>query len=44
MYKIKDKYKNQIAKYAHTKLDINGVYDKETWNKAGFGDVVLEKI
>jgi hypothetical protein len=44
MYKIKDKYKRQIAMYAHTTLNINGVYDKETWNKAGFKDIVLERV
>ena len=44
MYKIKDRYKNHIAKYAHTKLDINGIYDKETWNKAGFKDQLLDEV
>ena len=42
MYKIKDKFKLHLFKYAHTKLDINGVYTKEEWNKNGFNDRVLE--
>jgi hypothetical protein len=44
MYKIKDKFKSHLFKYAHTKLDINGVYTKEEWNKAGFNDRVLELV
>ena len=44
MYKIKAKYIAFMFKYAHTTLDINGVYSKETWNKAGFLDRVLEEV
>jgi hypothetical protein len=44
MYKIKDKFKVHLAKYAHSKLDINGAYTKEEWNRAGFMDHVLELI
>ena len=45
MYRIKEQYKRHLAYYATTKLDIiNGVYDKATWNKAGFGDRVLELV
>lgn len=42
MYKIKDKYKEHIAKYAWTKLDINGVYSLKEWTDAGFKTTVLE--
>lgn len=44
MYKIADKWKKHIFKYASTKLDLNGIYSKEIWNKNGFQDKVLEKI
>jgi hypothetical protein len=44
MYKIKDKYKAHIAKYAFTKLDINGVYSLEEWTQAGFKTLVLELV
>jgi len=44
MYKIADKYKAMVTKYAWTKLDLNGVYTKETWNKAGFKDSILVEI
>jgi hypothetical protein len=44
MYKIKDKYKEWIAKYAFTKLDINGVYSLEEWTKAGFKISALELV
>jgi hypothetical protein len=43
-YKIKEKYKSLMAKYAWTKLDLDGIYSKEDWNKAGFKDSVLEII
>jgi hypothetical protein len=41
-YKIKEKYKSFLATYAWTKLDLNGSYTKEVWNKAGFKDSILE--
>jgi hypothetical protein len=44
LFKIKSKYLNHMFKYAHTELDLNGAYDKETWNKAGFGDQILEEV
>ena len=44
MYKIKDKYKAHIAKYAWTKLDINGVYSLDEWVNAGFKTTVLESV
>lgn len=44
MYKIKDKAKAMIAKYGFTSLNINGVYTKAEWNKAGFKDDVLETV
>lgn len=44
MYKLKEKYKNMVAKYGFTKLDINGVYSKETWITAGFKESILEEI
>jgi hypothetical protein len=45
MYKIKAKYVSFLSKNAWTKLDVvNGIYDKEIWNKAGFKDSVLEEI
>jgi hypothetical protein len=44
MYKIKEKWIGFMLKYAWTKLDVTGEYDKETWNKSGFKDSVLEKI
>ena len=44
MYKIKERLKRHLFKYAKTKLDLNSSYDKETWNKAGFKDEVLELI
>jgi hypothetical protein len=44
MFKIKEKYKTLVAKYAFTKLDINSVYIKEIWNKAGFKDSILEEV
>ena len=44
MYKIKEKYKNYVAKYAWTKLDINGIYSLEEWKKNGFTERVLELI
>jgi hypothetical protein len=43
MYKIKDKWKAWIAKYAFTSLNINGVYTRAEWNNAGFKDSLLEK-
>lgn len=45
MYRIKSEYVSFIKKMAWTCLDvINGVYDKETWNKAGFKDYLLEEV
>ncbi len=44
MYKLKEKYKAMVAKYAFTRLDINGVYSLETWNKAGFKVCILEEV
>lgn len=45
MYKIKKRYLNMVLKYAmKNDLDVMGVYDKETWNKKGFKDSILEKI
>jgi len=43
LFKIKDKYLNHMFKYAKTSLDLKGAYDKETWNRAGFGDSMLEE-
>jgi hypothetical protein len=42
-YKIKEKYKSMMFKYAFTRLDLDGEYSKEEWNTAGFMDCVLEK-
>jgi hypothetical protein len=44
MYRIADKYKSMVFKYAFTKLDLNGIYTKETWNKAGFKDSILIEV
>lgn len=45
MYEIKKKYRNRVAMYAmKTKLDINGIYTKEEWNRNGFKDSILEKV
>lgn len=45
MYRIKERYKSHIIKYMmNSGLDINGLYTKEQWNKAGFKDLILEKI
>jgi len=44
MYKIKDKYKSLIARYAWTKLDTNCAYDLDTWIAYGFKEYILEKI
>jgi uncharacterized ferritin-like protein (DUF455 family) len=44
MYKIKAKYINLVSKNAWTKLDVNGVYNLETWIKAGFKQHILELI
>jgi hypothetical protein len=44
LFKIKAKYLNHMFKYAKTSLDLKGAYDKETWHKAGFGDLVLEEV
>ncbi len=42
-YRIKEKYKSFMFKYAWTKLDLNSEYSKEEWNSNGFMDSVLEK-
>ena len=44
MYRIKEKYKALIAKYAWTGLDTNNTYNKEVWINAGFKEYVLELI
>jgi hypothetical protein len=45
MYRIKTNLVSFMLKYAWTKLDIvNGVYNKETWNSAGFKDSVLVEV
>lgn len=44
MYKIADKWKGFMFKYAWTKLNLDSVYSKEEWNNAGFKDSVLEKV
>lgn len=44
MYKLKDKYKRMVSKYAFTRLDINGTYTKETWLNAGFKESILEEV
>ena len=44
LFKIKDKYKSHLARYAHTTLDLNGNYTKEEWNKHGFKDSLLENV
>lgn len=44
MYKLKEKYKAMVAKYAFTRLDINGVYALETWETAGFKVCILEEV
>jgi hypothetical protein len=44
MYKLKDKYKGMVAKYAFTKLDINGIYSLETWKNSGFKESILEEV
>lgn len=44
MYKLKDKYKGMVAKYAFTGLDINGIYSLETWETAGFKISILEVV
>jgi hypothetical protein len=46
MYKLKEKYKNMVAKYyTKSSLDVlNGVYDLETWNKNGYMTCILEKV
>jgi hypothetical protein len=43
-FKIKEKYKSHLAKYAKTSLDLNGTYTKDKWNKAGFKDSLLENV
>jgi hypothetical protein len=43
-YRIKNKYKAHLAKYAWSNLDIDGVYIKEEWNTAGFKDLLLETV
>ncbi len=43
MYKIKEKYKKHIARYASTKLDINGTYSLEVWKANGFHERILEE-
>jgi hypothetical protein len=44
MYRIKDKWKAHIAKYAHTTLNIDGVYNFETWQRHGFQKSVLQLV
>ena len=45
MYKIKKKYLNMVLRYAMKNgFDVMGVYDKETWNKKGYKDSMLEKV
>ncbi len=44
LFKIKSKYLSYMLRYSHTKLDLNGMYDKETWNKNGFKDQILEEV
>jgi hypothetical protein len=44
MYRIKEKYKALIVKYAWTGLDTNSIYSKEVWINAGFKEYVLELI
>jgi len=44
LYKIKDKWKKHMFKYAATKLDLNGEYTKDVWNKAGFKDSLLIEV
>lgn len=44
MYKIKEKFLNQVFKYAKTNLNLRGTYSKEIWNKNGFKDNILEKV
>ena len=45
MYKIKAKYLGMVLKYSmKTGIDITGVYDKATWNKNGFKDIILEEV
>jgi hypothetical protein len=43
LFKIKAKYKSHLARYAWTKLDLNGCYTKAEWNKHGFRESLLEK-
>jgi hypothetical protein len=43
MYKIIDRYKNIVTRYSFAKLDINGIYSKDTWLKAGFKESILEE-
>jgi hypothetical protein len=44
MYKIKEKYKALISRYAWTKLDINTSYSKEEWIRNGFKESILELV
>jgi len=45
MYKIKKKYLNMVLRYAmKNDFDVMGAYDKETWNKNGYKDSILEKV
>lgn len=44
MYKLKDKYKAHVARFAATKLNINGVYSLSEWTKAGFSSRLLEEV
>ena len=45
MYKIKAKYLGMVLKYSmKSGIDITGVYDKATWNKNGFKDIILEEV
>jgi hypothetical protein len=45
MYKVRAKYLGMVLKFSmKTDIDIMGVYDKDTWNRNGFKDMVLEEI
>lgn len=45
MYKIKKSYLGMVLKYGmKTSIDVRGVYDKETWNKNGYKDTILEEV
>jgi hypothetical protein len=42
-FKIKAKYKNYLYRFCTwTSLDLDGIYTKAEWNKAGFKDLLLE--